>query len=162
VHCDTGGSEDPLDVIMNVVGVGDWNSVSRRYFCTRLYGISCQREQWWGSEILHVCGFTELAESSKTSILSWKCVTFVNIVQGDSLARGPKLLPIKHYVIEIMTWKFIYTYRERCKTGPSRNRCWKWPPFISKYTWRLIDNSLGPLARESPCIICGRVCPCPS
>jgi len=25
------------------------------------------------------------------------------IVQGDSLARGPKLLSIKNYVIEIMT-----------------------------------------------------------
>ena len=23
-----------------------------------------------------------------------------------------------------MTWKFIYTYRERCKTGPAHNRCW--------------------------------------
>jgi len=28
-----------------------------------------------------------------------------------------------------MTWKFIYTYRERCKTGPAHNRCWKWSPF---------------------------------
>jgi len=26
-----------------------------------------------------------------------------NIVQGDSVARGPKLLSIKNYVIEIMT-----------------------------------------------------------
>jgi hypothetical protein len=25
-----------------------------------------------------------------------------------------------------MTWKFIYTYRERCKTGPAHNRCCKW------------------------------------
>ena len=28
-------------------------------------------------------------------------------VQGDSVARGPKLLSIKNYVIEIMIWKFI-------------------------------------------------------
>jgi len=28
-----------------------------------------------------------------------------------------------------MTWKCIYTYRERCKTGPAHNRCWKWSPF---------------------------------
>jgi len=34
-----------------------------------------------------------------------------------------------------MTWKFIYTYRERCKTGPAHNRFWNWSPFISKHTW---------------------------
>jgi len=56
-------------------------------------------------------------------------------IQGESLARGPKLLSIKNCVIEIMTWKFIYTYRERCKTGPARNRCWNWSPFTSKHTW---------------------------
>ena len=26
-----------------------------------------------------------------------------NIIQGDSVAKGPKLLSIKNYVIEIMT-----------------------------------------------------------
>ena len=57
------------------------------------------------------------------------------IIQGDSVARGLKLLSIKNYVIEIMTWKFIYTYRERCKTGPAYNRCWNWSPFTSKHTW---------------------------
>ena len=59
----------------------------------------------------------------------------VSEIQGDSVARGPKLLSIKNYVIEIMTWKFIYTYRERCKTGPAHNRCWNWSPFTSKHTW---------------------------
>jgi len=34
-----------------------------------------------------------------------------------------------------MTWKFIYTYRERCKTGPAHNRCWNCSPFISKHSW---------------------------
>jgi len=34
-----------------------------------------------------------------------------------------------------MTWKFIHTYRERCKTGPAHNRCWNWSPFTSKHTW---------------------------
>jgi hypothetical protein len=53
-------------------------------------------------------------------------------VQGDSLARGPKLLSIINYVIETITWKFIYTYRERCKTGPVHKRCWKWSHFTSK------------------------------
>jgi len=33
-------------------------------------------------------------------------------IQSDSVVRGPKLLSIKNYVIEIMTWKFIYTYRQ--------------------------------------------------
>ena len=34
-----------------------------------------------------------------------------------------------------MNWKFIYTYRERCNTGPAHNRCWNWSPFTSKHTW---------------------------
>ena len=34
-----------------------------------------------------------------------------------------------------MTWKFVYTYRERCKTGPAHKRCWNWSPFTSKHTW---------------------------
>jgi hypothetical protein len=25
-----------------------------------------------------------------------------------------------------MIWKFIYTNREWCKTGPAHNQCWKW------------------------------------
>jgi len=40
-------------------------------------------------------------------------------IQGDSVARGPKLLSINNYVTETMTWKFIYTYRERCGLGSS-------------------------------------------
>ena len=56
-------------------------------------------------------------------------------IQGESLARGHKLLSVTNYVIEIMTWKFIYTYRERCKTGPAHNRCWNWSLFPSKHTW---------------------------
>jgi len=56
------------------------------------------------------------------------------MIQGQSLARGPKLLYIKNYVIEIMTWKFINTYRERCKTRPVHNRCWNRSPFTSKHT----------------------------
>ena len=57
------------------------------------------------------------------------------VIQGESLARGPRLLSMKNYVIEIMTWKFIYTCQERCKTGPAHNRCWNWFPFTSKHTW---------------------------
>jgi len=34
-----------------------------------------------------------------------------------------------------MTWKFIYTYREQCKTGPPHNRSWNWSPFRPKHTW---------------------------
>jgi len=56
-------------------------------------------------------------------------------IQGDSVVRGPKLLSIKTSVIEIMTWKFIYTYQKQCKTGPAHNRCWNWSPFTSKHTW---------------------------
>jgi hypothetical protein len=50
------------------------------------------------------------------------CNPKIIIIQGDSVTRGPKLLSIKNYVIEIMTWKFIYTYREWCETGPAHNR----------------------------------------
>ena len=62
-------------------------------------------------------------------------LSIIKFLQGESLARAPKLLSIINYVIEIMTWKFIYTYRERCKTGPAHNRCWNWSPFTSKHTW---------------------------
>jgi len=51
-----------------------------------------------------------------------------------------------------MTWKFIYTYREQCKTGPAHKRCWNLNAFL-----RILESfsqiCLGPLARESPCII---------
>ena len=57
------------------------------------------------------------------------------MIQGDSVARCPKLLSIKNYVIEIMTWKYIYTYRERYKTGSDHNRCWNSSPFTYKHTW---------------------------
>ena len=72
----------------------------------------------------------------------WKLLDILKflLLQGDSVARGPKLFSIKNYVIEIMTWKFIYTYRERCKTGPSHNRCWNWSPFTSKHTWMLFSK----------------------
>ena len=66
--------------------------------------------------------------------------TYVSLVQGDSVARDPKLLSIKNYVIEIMTWKFIYTYRERWKTGPAHNRFWNWSPFTSKHTGMLFSK----------------------
>ena len=35
----------------------------------------------------------------------------------------------------LLRYIFIYTYRERCKTGPAHNRCWNWSPFTSKHTW---------------------------
>ena len=68
-------------------------------------------------------------------------------IQGDSVARGPKLLSIKNYVIEIMTWKFLYTYRERCKTGPAHNRCWNWSPFTSKHTWMCLSKFLNTFSK---------------
>ena len=33
-----------------------------------------------------------------------------------------------------MFWNFIYTYRERCETGPAHNRCSNWSPFTPKHT----------------------------
>jgi hypothetical protein len=77
----------------------------------------------------------------------WEIIVYT----GWFSCKRPQTIVYKNYVNEIMTWKFIHTYREQCKTGPAHNQWWKWS-FTSKHTWRLIDNSLGPLARESPCI----------
>jgi hypothetical protein len=40
----------------------------------------------------------------------WYKVTtdYLILVQGDSVARGPQLLSVKHYVIEIMAWIYIH------------------------------------------------------
>ena len=96
--------------------------------------------------------------------LSFILYTLPYLLQGDSVARGPKLLSIKNYFIEIMTWKFIYTYRERCKkqdplipdaeTGllshPSTLEC------VSPNSGLLFPKCrhwrLESLATESPCI----------
>jgi len=40
-----------------------------------------------------------------------------------------------------MTWKFIYTYWERYKTGPAHNWCWNWSHFTSKHTWMRFSKS---------------------
>ena len=80
--------------------------------------------------------FLYLRNDRKSVKVVMSCIaTCVTDVQSDSVARGPKPLSIKNYVIEIMIWKFIYTYRERCKTGPAHNLCWNWSPFTSKHTW---------------------------
>ena len=75
------------------------------------------------------------AQLEKLNSIYRVSLLYYSLLQRESLAWGPKLLSIKNYVIEIMTWKFIYTYRERCKTGPAHNRCWNWFPFTSKRTW---------------------------
>jgi len=94
-----------------------------------MLAISAASTRWWAT---HHMPNVQLYLSVTTKISPRKNTLEV---QGESLARGPKLLSIKNYVIEIMTWKFIYTYRELCKTGPAHNRCWNWPPFTSKHTW---------------------------
>ena len=78
-------------------------------------------------------------------VVYWFYVFTWLIIQGDSITRGPKLLSIKSYVIEIITWKFIYTYRERCKTGPAHNRCWHLSPFTSKHTSMLFSRENHPV-----------------
>jgi len=49
------------------------------------------------------------------------CSHIMSVIEGDSVARCPKQLSIKNYVSEIMTCKFIYIYREICKTGPAQS-----------------------------------------
>ena len=83
--------------------------------------------------LLETLRFPEIKMCKTTEEL--RLVIKDSIIQGESLARGPKLLSIKNYVFEIMTWKFIYTYRERCETGLAHNRSWNWSPFTSKLTW---------------------------
>ena len=73
-----------------------------------------------------LCGLPAIGKSFNDLLL--RC-----LIQGESLARGPKLLSIENYVIEIMIGKFMYIYRKRCETGSTHNRCWNWSPFISKH-----------------------------
>ena len=48
--------------------------------------------------------FRHIAPSSGfDSFLAIRVVYVMHIIQGESLARGPKLLSIKNYVIEIIT-----------------------------------------------------------
>jgi len=82
---------------------------------------SVLREGW--SFFLHVC------------VCVCVCVCVYDIYRVSLSLDAPNLLFIKNYVIEIMTWKFIYTYRERCKTGPAHSRWWSWSPFTSKHNW---------------------------
>jgi hypothetical protein len=66
-------------------------------------------------------------------------------------------MSIKNFVIEIMTWKFIYKYRERYKTGPAHNRCWKWYAFKSKHTWMRFSkfwNTIPKLSTSTASISC--------
>ena len=48
-----------------------------------------------------------------------------------------------------MTWKCIYTYRERCKTGSAHNRSWNWSPFTSKHTWMRFSKFWNTFPKES-------------
>ena len=68
-------------------------------------------------------------------IISLHYIVICIIYTGRVSRYRPKTIVYKNYVIEIMTWKFIYTYRERCKTGSAHNRCWSWSSFTSKHTW---------------------------
>ena len=75
----------------------------------------------------------------------------VLFVQGDSPTRGPKLLSIKNYVIDIERRPFSASIMSR-SCFPSFPVCvYK---FSSHYINNIIfiDNSLGPVARESHCI----------
>jgi len=85
--------------------------------------------------IITKCVLPSIEKPCVLNLVSYETPHLLHDIQGESLARGPKLLSIKNYVIEIMTWKFIYTNRERCKTGPAHNRCWNWSHFTSKHIW---------------------------
>jgi hypothetical protein len=104
----------------------------------------------WGSKFMHLKSTIFWPEFP---VSLGECYIKTVDIQGDSIARGPKLLSIKNYIIEIMTWKFMYIYRQRwetaCPPPPSRYiRLVQWPAFVCVPH---IDNSLGPLETESPC-----------
>ena len=71
-------------------------------------------------------------------------------IQDDSLARGPKLLSIKNYVIDIERRPFSASTMSRSYFASFPVCVYK---FSSHYLNKIIfiDNSLGLLARESPC-----------
>jgi hypothetical protein len=94
-------------------------------------------------------------QSTILVLMPWKGLNvlccYILEVQSDFLARGPKLLSIKHYVIEIMPWIYIHI------PGTMQNRtCSSMLKMVSFHIQAhlnaFIDNSLGPLVRESPCI----------
>ena len=72
------------------------------------------------------------------------------VIQSDSLARGPKLFSIKNYVIVIERRPFSASILNRSCFATFSVCVYK---FSSHYLNNImfIDNSLGPLARESPC-----------
>ena len=80
-----------------------------------------------------------------------KYLLLLLLLQGDSLARGPKILSIKHYVTDIERRPFSASIMSRSCSALFPVCVYK---FSSHYLNNIIfiDNSLGPLARESPCI----------
>jgi len=113
---------------------------------------ACSYLRYWFGGLSPVCAAIVLIPKAFQSISfpeTAKLLYGKRKIEGESLAIGPKLLYIKSYVIEIMTWKFIYTYRERCKTGTAHNRCWNWSPFTSKYTWMRFSKFCNTFPKES-------------
>ena len=51
----------------------------------------------------HLQGAETCSGHVRNGAHKFKNSAFVGVVQGESVARGPKLLSIKNYVIEIMT-----------------------------------------------------------
>ena len=88
--------------------------------------------------------------------------TSIYYTTGLFSRQRPQTIVNKNYVIEIITLTFIYTYRERWKTAwttPPRDILDSFPVCIYKFSSNylnnliFIDNILGLLATESPCII---------
>ena len=48
------------------------------------------------------CAFVQFLKTYKSYFFLPSIIYQIRLIQGDSVARGPKLLPIKNYVIEIM------------------------------------------------------------
>jgi len=106
--------------------------VTNYFWSIALYGVETRELR--NVHQVYLGGF-EIHSWKRVEKITWTDRVRKGEIQGESLARSPKLLSVKNYVIEIMTWKFIYTYWKRCKTGPAHSRCWNWSPFTSKHTW---------------------------
>ena len=81
-------------------------------------------------------------------------------VQSDSVARGPKLFSMKNYVIEIMTWKWKMKMKKDAKEDlliiDAETGLFHIQAHLNAFLQILEYFSqicLGPLARESPCIL---------
>jgi len=104
------------------------------------------RDNWWMCIVVYLCYCSVACYLRGRMLAKWtnhmtnSDEYYFRSITGWFSRKRPQTIVYKNYVIQIMTWKFIYIYRQRCKTGPAHNKCWNWSPFTSKHTWMLFSK----------------------